>query len=138
MTYLPNLTYRLRKHEETDAIVKQLKDYFPRQLNNSFIAFLAEYDGQVISTVFMTVVEKPAHPEFITGKTATILNVFTYPDYRRKGIATTLLTMMINEAKTMNISYLELFATDSGKPLYEKLGFVCRQPKYPEMRLNLL
>jgi hypothetical protein len=46
--------------------------------------------------------------------------------------------MVINEAKAMNISYLELSATDSGKPLYEKLGFVHRQSKYTEMRLGLL
>jgi len=124
--------------EETEAIVTQLKDYFPRQLNNSFIAFFAEHNGETISTVYMVVSEIPANPSFITGKTATILNVFTYPDYRRKGIATKLLTMMIGEAKAMNISYLELSATASGKPLYEKLGFVCKQSKYTEMRLNLI
>lgn len=124
--------------EETEAIVAQMKDYFPKQLNSGFIAFLAEYDGQAVSTVYMTVEEKPASPAFITGRTATILNVFTCPDYRRKGIAAKLLTMMINEAKAMNISYLELSATESGKPLYEKLGFVCKQSKNTEMRLNLL
>jgi GNAT superfamily N-acetyltransferase len=124
--------------DETEAVVSQLQDYFTRQLNSSFIALLAENDGQAISTVYMAVAEKPANPAFITGKTATILNVFTYPDNRRKGIATKLLTMVINEAKAMNISYLELSATDSGKPLYEKLGFVHRQSKYTEMRLGLL
>lgn len=124
--------------EETEAIVTQLKDYFPKQLNSSFIAFLAECEGQVISTAFMVVVEKPANPDCITGKIATVLNVFTYLDYRRKWIATKLLSMMISEAKAMNISYLELSATDSGKPVYEKLGFVYRQSKNPEMRLNLL
>lgn len=124
--------------DETEAVVSQLQDYFTRQLNSSFIALLAENDGQAISTVYMAVAEKPANPAFITGKTATILNVFTYPDYRCKGIATKLLTMIISEAKAMNISYLELSATDSGKPLYEKLGFVHRQSKYTEMRLGLL
>jgi len=124
--------------DETEAVVSQLQDYFTRQLNSSFIALLAENDSQAISTVYMAVAEKPANPAFITGKTATILNVFTYPDYRCKGIATKLLTMIIAEAKAMNISYLELSATDSGKPLYEKLGFVHRQSKYTEMRLRLL
>lgn len=65
--------------EETEAVVSQLRDYFPKQLNSSFIAFLAVYDGQAVSTVFMAVAEKPANPAFITGKIATILNVFTYP-----------------------------------------------------------
>lgn len=122
--------------EKTDAIITQLKDYFPKQLNSNFFAFIAEYSGQAVSTVFMTVAENPANPDCITGKTAKILNVFTYPDFRRKGIATNLLKMVISEAKTMNISYLELSATDSGKPVYEKLGFILKQPINPEMRLN--
>jgi len=124
--------------EETKAIVSQLKDYYPRQLNNSFFAYLAEHEGRAISAVYMVLVERPANPDFITGRTATVLNVFTYPEYRRKGIATKLLDMMIGDARTMNISYLELSATEYGKPLYEKLGFEVRQPKYTEMRLNLL
>lgn len=86
----------------------------------------------------MAIAEKPANTDCITGKTATILNVFTYPEYRRKGIAAKLLNMAISEAKAMNISCLELSATDSGRPLYEKLGFVLKQTKYPEMRLRLL
>lgn len=124
--------------DTTEAIVRQLRDYFARQLNNNFIAFLAEDNGQAVSTVFMAVAEKPANPSFISGKTATILNVFTYPGYRRKGIATRLLTMMIDEAKAMYISYLELSATDAGKPVYEKLGFVRKQSRYTEMKLVLL
>jgi hypothetical protein len=48
-----------------------------------------------------------------------------------------LLTMLIDEAKAMDISYLELSATDAGKPLYEKLGFMQRQSKYTDMRLEL-
>ncbi len=125
-------------NDETEAVVMQLKDYFPKHLNSSFIALLSEYSGQAVSSVFMAVSEKPANPAFISGKTATIMNVFTYPDYRCMGIATKLLTMMICEARVMNISYLELSATDSGKPLYEKLGFVHKQSKYTEMRLELL
>ncbi len=125
-------------NDETKAVVAQLQDYFKRQINGNFIAFLAEDDGKAIATLYMAVAEKPANPAFITGKTATILNVFTYPDYRRNGIATRLLKMTIDEAKAMNISYLELSATDSGKQLYEKLGFKHRQSKYTGMRLGLL
>jgi|AGTN01.1.fsa_nt_gi N-acetylglutamate synthase and related acetyltransferases len=121
--------------EERKAISSQLSDYFKRQIGNNFSAYLAETDGKPIAAVYMAVAEKPANPAFITGKTATVLNVFTYPEYRRKGVATRLLKMLIDEAKTMNISYLELSATDDGKPLYEKLGFECSQSKYTLMKL---
>ena len=124
--------------DEVVAIVTQLQDYFMRQLNCNFVAFLAEDDDEAIATAYMAIAEKPANPAFITGKTATLLNVLTYPEYRCKGIATRLLKMIIDEAKSMNISYIELSATDSGKSLYEKLGFIHKQSKYTEMRLELL
>jgi GNAT superfamily N-acetyltransferase len=128
---------RLNKRE-TDIIIAQLQDYFNRQINNSFVAFLAEDDGVAIATVYMTIEERPANPAFITGKTATILNVFTHSDYRRKGIAARLFKMTVDEAKALDISYLELSATDSGKPLYEKFGFKQKQSKYTEMKLELV
>jgi GNAT superfamily N-acetyltransferase len=84
LDYLTEDRGKLAK-DETDTIVAQLQDYFTRQLNNNFVAFLAEDEGKAVSTVFMAVAEKPANPSFITGKTATILNVFTYPGYRRRG-----------------------------------------------------
>jgi len=140
------------------AIAAQLKGYFPQHIGKDFIAFVAEspaegmrgsapYEaddsrfyaeaaaGGIISCAFLVITEKPANPAFITGKTGTVLNVFTYPEYRRKGVATALLRLLIKDAKGQNLSYLELSATEAGKPLYEKLGFKLKQSKYTKMIL---
>ncbi len=37
--------------------------------------------------VALLIVEKPMSPSFITGKTGTVLNVYTKPEYRNKGYA---------------------------------------------------
>ena len=121
--------------QDKSAVAAQLKEYYPKHLGTDFIAYIAETDGNIIATAFLAIKEVPANPAFITGKTGTVLNVFTYPEYRRKGIATELLKRLIEEAKAQNLSYIELSATESGKPLYEKLGFQTKQPsKYTEMR----
>jgi len=123
---------------ETSAIAAQLRDYIPREMGNKFVAYMAELDGAVVSTVYLAVAEKPANTSCITGKTGTVLNVFTCPAHRRKGIATRLLRMMIEDAKAMKISCLDLSASESGKPLYGKLGFACDgNPKYTAMKLRL-
>jgi len=136
--YLSDDKDRNLSQSEADAIVKQMRDYIPRQIGREFYAYIAEIDDQAVASVFLVISERPANPSFITGKIGTILNVFTNPLYRHKGIATQLLKMAINEAKAMNISRLELSATKAGKPLYEMLGFQTNESgKYTEMSLQL-
>ena len=125
-------------NSETTAITTHLRNYIPKELGNKFITYIAEVNNEIISAVFMMIIEKPANTSFLAGKTAYVLNVFTYPDHRKKGIATKLLEMAIEDAKYMEMPYIELAASESGKPLYERLGFVRNEnPKYTEMKLDL-
>jgi len=53
-----------------------------------------------------------------------VLNVLTYPQYRKMGYATKIMNFIIEEAKNHDVSYIELSASELGKPLYKKLGFL--------------
>lgn len=59
-----------------------------------------------------------------SGKKAYVMNMYTNPDYRRKGIAIKTLDLLINDARNRGITNISLEATDMGRPLYEKYGFV--------------
>lgn len=59
-----------------------------------------------------------------SGKKAYIMNMYTNPDYRRKGIATKTLDFLIHDAVKRGITNISLEATQMGRPLYEKYGFV--------------
>lgn len=59
-----------------------------------------------------------------TGKKAYIMNMYTAPEYRRQGIAFHTLDLLIKNAKKQGVSKIALEATDIGRPLYEKYGFV--------------
>lgn len=61
-----------------------------------------------------------SHP---TGKRGHLMNVYTNSRYRRHGIASKMLDMLIQEAKEKGVTEISLDATDCGKPLYEKFGF---------------
>ena len=124
--------------EEEKVIRSQLISYFAKHINDDFIAILAEIDNNVVSTAFLAIAEKPANPAFITGKTGTLLNVLTYPDYRRMGLASKVIYKIIEEAKQLGVSYIELSATPDGKPLYEKLGFTEPKSKYASMKLQFI
>lgn len=124
--------------ETEEKIITQLKDYVSKYINTIFTAFLAETDGRVVAAAFMAIADRPANPFMITGRTALVQNVYTRPEYRRKGIATLILKELIAEAKRQNVSYIELSATADGRPVYQKLGFVEKQSKYTDMKLQLL
>ena len=59
-----------------------------------------------------------------TGQKAYIMNMYTKLEYRRNGIAYKTLDLLIEEAKRKGITAISLEATDMGRPLYEKYGFV--------------
>ena len=58
-----------------------------------------------------------------TGRKAYIMNMYTRPEYRRKGIAFHTLDLLVQDAREKGITSVSLEATAAGRPLYEKYGF---------------
>ena len=52
------------------------------------------------------------------------MNMYTIPEYRRRDIAIKTLDMLIKDTKNKGITSISLEATDMGRPLYEKYGFI--------------
>ncbi len=131
-------------------IAAQLERYYERHLNRDFFAALAYAtgssadggfidSGEIAAVSFLVLHEKPANYRFPTGITGEILNVFTYIEYRFNGYATAALKLLIDKAREENASVVELRATHSGKPVYEKLGFEDAHSTHStEMVLRLL
>ncbi|MBR2925844.1 MAG: GNAT family N-acetyltransferase [Clostridia bacterium] len=119
------------------SIGAALPVYFEKHLNNDLMAFVAREGGTIISCAFLLIVEKPMSPAFITGKTATVMNVYTMPEHRHKGYARKLMTLLLKDAKALDVSIVELKATEDGYPLYRSLGFEEAVAKYHSMRLVL-
>lgn len=92
--------------------------------SGNHIAYLAYDDGVFIGAggaSFYQVMPTYHNP---TGKKAYIMNMYTAPEYRRQGIAMHTLDLLVNDAKAQGVSQIALEATDMGRPLYEKYGFV--------------
>ena len=58
------------------------------------------------------------------GRHAIILNVFTEPEWRRRGVATLLMRRIIDWSQKEQIDRLVLHASTEGRALYERLGFI--------------
>jgi GNAT superfamily N-acetyltransferase len=61
--------------------------------------------------------------EVAQGRQAIVLNVYTEPAFRRRGLAHRLMQEVLAWARTARIESLVLHAAPDGRPLYEQLGF---------------
>ena len=92
--------------------------------NDSHVAYLVFDDDEFVGAggiSFFKVMPTFHNP---TGQKAYIMNMYTKPEYRRNGIAYKTLDLLVTEAKRKGITAISLEATDMGRPLYEKYGFV--------------
>ena len=122
--------------EEAETIRKELEEYFSKLIpSEDFIALLAEYNGEVIGVGGMAVWQILPTYGFKSGRAGCILNMYTIPEARGKGVCTRLLDELIKEAKSLGIRYLHLRASDDGINIYRKTGFV--EPECVEMELKL-
>lgn len=73
-----------------------------------------------------------ANDTFAKGRHAIVLNVFTEPEWRRRGLAMLLMQEIILWARTEQLDGLVLHASAEAQSLYERMGFVATN----EMRFD--
>ena len=66
------------------------------------------------------------------GRQGTVINVFTERQWRRHGIAGLLIKEIVAYSRSERLDRLVLHASDQGRPIYERLGFITSN----EMRLS--
>lgn len=122
---------------DLELISSSLPSYFEKHLNKDLVVYVVRSETDIVSCAFLLIVEKPMSPLFITGKTGTVLNVYTKPEYRKKGYAKKLMTMMLEDTKAEGVSTIELKATEDGYSLYKSVGFEDAVAKYHNMKIVL-
>lgn len=122
---------------DKELIQESLPGYYEKHLNKDLMVYVARDDEDIVSCAFLLIVEKPMSPSFITGKTGTALNVYTKPEYRNKGYAKKLMTMMLEDATAQDVSVIELKSTEDGYLLYKSVGFEDVVAKYHNMKIVL-
>jgi GNAT superfamily N-acetyltransferase len=121
---------------EDTTLQKSIEDYFARVIpTGELIVFIAVADEKILATsglIFHVHAPSNRNP---TGREAYIMNMYTLPAWRNRGIATRLLQMLIDQCREDNCTKVSLHVAQPGvRSLYEKFGF---RPIETEMRLDL-
>lgn len=116
---------KLPPDTDMSEIRRKTHEYYKSALaQGSHIAYLAYDEDRIAGTggiSFYRVMPTYHNP---SGYYARIMNMYTDPAYRRKGVAFGMLDRLVREARSRGITVVSLEATEMGRPLYAKDGFV--------------
>ena len=102
--------------------------------NGSYVGWLAENPlKEVVAGGGLIVFEYHSSPADPFPRRPVIVNMYTEPGYRRRGIARELMKRMLAWCRNEGFGSVVLHASEDGRSLYESLGF---EPTN-EMRLML-
>jgi ribosomal protein S18 acetylase RimI-like enzyme len=77
-----------------------------------------------VASAGLLVLDWPPHPLDPAGEgRGYLLNVYTEPEYRGRGLARALVELCLAEAKERGIRVVALHSSDAGRRIYEGAGF---------------
>lgn len=107
-----------------EALAEANRAYMGQALpTGEFVAFVAESDGAIVATSGLTLYRAAPNPGNLSGVQAYILNMYTLPEWRRKGLASALVKRLVEHARSAGATRVALRATEAGHSVYERLGF---------------
>jgi GNAT superfamily N-acetyltransferase len=106
--------------------------WIARHFGRDFDEWLAQAEGEVVASAGVIWFEHPPGPTNPGGTEAYILNVYTRPDWRKRGLARTLVDRIVAEARSRGIRRVWLRASPEGRPLYVDMGFA--ESNYLQLR----
>ena len=129
---LGNLRIAMRQERETvpppadsEKFLQENIAYFEKALaDGSYIGIIAEENGEAAGNGGICLHHHPPSYSVPNGRTACLLNMYTRPEFRGRGVAGRILAMLMQKSAEFGCCKIYLNASDMGRPLYEKAGFV--------------
>jgi GNAT superfamily N-acetyltransferase len=128
MGELPTEMFETFRSQSKDALHRM----FEREQYVGWLASPHDESNEIVAGAGVALREVAPHPQtnatgnidIVSGRQAIIQNVYTEPTWRRRGLGTLLMKEIIAWSRKTGIDSLVLHASDEGRPLYEKLGFI--------------
>ncbi len=112
---------------ELAAVTEAHRHYFGDSVaTERYVGFVAEIDGRIVGTGGLVLLERPPYKGNLAGLEAYLMNVYTVPQWRGKGIATAIVRQIVNNAERFGAKRVWLHTEPGAQRLYEKAGFVSK------------
>lgn len=120
-----------------NKLESEMTTFFKKSISEgSFFGLVATIESKIIGYGGMVIRYIPGDFNNSVYCEADILNMYTIPHARKKGVSGQILLRLIKEAKFMGITKLCLHTSVDGENLYRSAGF--REPVFPYLELPLI
>jgi len=117
----------LPQREQSIRVVEQ------QLADETYVSFFVVQAETIVAGAGVTIYEGMPNALDGTTRRVRLVNVYTEPDHRRRGLARRLVHVVLDWCREQGYTSITLHASDAGLPLYESMGFVVTN----EMRLSL-
>lgn len=88
-----------------------------------YLTWLAECEGKIAAGAGLWLMDWPPHVVGQYPRRGNILNVYTEPEYRKRGLARLLTQQCIDWCWANQVDVIILHASEQGRSVYESMGF---------------
>jgi GNAT superfamily N-acetyltransferase len=102
----------------------QVADYLATHIEGDvYHVWVAEEAGRVVAMGGLVLVDRPPHPRSRRTGEGFIVNVYTLPRWRGKGVGRAVMDALVADARSLGLRRVYLRTSDDGRPLYVGMGF---------------
>jgi len=118
--------FSISEDMDTTLLEQANRQYYQRHLreDSHTACFAREKETRVIvGCGGICYQEEMPSPDNSSGVCGYLMNIYTLPGYRRAGVGRAVVEFLLRDARDRNVEKIYLESSDSGKRLYQKLGF---------------
>lgn len=118
--------FPMKKNEDRHDIRKNNEEYYRVHLNDdTHTACFAvnEENGEIIGCGGICYQKEMPSPDNLTGSNGYLMNIYTLPEYRGKGVGRKIIEFLIDDARRRGTEKIYLESSKDAKHLYEEIGF---------------
>jgi GNAT superfamily N-acetyltransferase len=124
LTHLRALMHESMGHAVDETWRLTCEAAFTRRIStDSFVAFVVEIEGAIVSTGAGWIEEHLPSPYQLDARKGYIASMSTEPEHRRQGHAKVVFEALLGWFAEHEITRIDLRATEDGQPLYASFGF---------------
>ena len=110
--------------EDLSQLEAENRAYYENALTGeAHIACFAVSDGEIVGCGGVCLYREMPSPDNQNGICAYLMNIYTRPEWRRRGIGKEIVAWLIRQARKSGITKIYLETSEDGCSLYREMGF---------------
>ncbi|MCX4270399.1 MAG: GNAT family N-acetyltransferase [Lachnospiraceae bacterium] len=117
--------FDISDNEPAEELEWANRNYYQSALQaGGHIACFACQGGEIIGCGGICLYQEMPSPDNHSGQCAYLMNIYTCPEFRGRGVGEMIVRWLVGQAVQRNITKIYLETSKPGRKLYEKTGFL--------------